>query len=56
MRFKPQQRAYAFLTVYQAPCTEFTCCTACRYCSKECQVADWPNHKATCKRMKLKSS
>ncbi|KAF2026004.1 hypothetical protein EK21DRAFT_75066 [Setomelanomma holmii] len=28
------------------------CCGSCnlvQYCSKECQVADWPHHKKTCK-------
>jgi hypothetical protein len=26
-------------------------CRSVRYCSKECQTADWPAHKATCKRL-----
>jgi hypothetical protein len=26
-------------------------CRSVRYCGKACQVADWPVHKATCKRL-----
>ena len=31
---------------------ELSVCTACRdayYCSRECQISDWPRHKANCK-------
>ena len=30
---------------------KFPCCTGCkfvRYCSKKCQVTDWPSHKQLC--------
>lgn len=33
-------------------------CTACmrtRYCSKECQLEDWPGHKAACRRWRAAS-
>jgi hypothetical protein len=26
-------------------------CRSVRYCGKECQTADWPAHRATCKRL-----
>lgn len=28
-------------------------CKVPRYCSKECQLADWPKHKITCKKYVL---
>ena len=34
---------------------EFPCCTGCkfvRYCSKKCQVTDWPSHKQLCQSIK----
>jgi hypothetical protein len=31
---------------------ECTGCRTVRYCRKACQVADWPAHKATCKRLR----
>ncbi|KAJ7644639.1 hypothetical protein FB45DRAFT_999614 [Roridomyces roridus] len=40
------QRGHAF---------KLSLCNGCQidmYCSKECQVADWPNHKTACKQYK----
>jgi hypothetical protein len=31
---------------------ECSACRSVRYCGRECQTADWPAHKATCKRMR----
>ena len=38
----------------QAPAARSTCskCAAIRYCSKECQAAQWPAHKEMCKVIK----
>ena len=43
------------VAAYTKPCSRFDsaklACLRCRarlYCSRACQVADWPEHKASC--------
>jgi hypothetical protein len=55
-RAEPRVQACAscMKTAEATPAGKLLSCTACRrvlYCGRECQKADWPAHKETCKRL-----
>ena len=37
-------------------CKNCTGCGVARYCSRECQVGHWKEHKATCRRLSSRRS
>ena len=47
----PQGKGCAVCGVEVAKLKRCTACKAVSYCSRECQSADWPQHKLKCKQM-----